>query len=209
MSQPVLTPLTEAAIFLAVRRRGWRGPGPRAARGRQRAEAVGGVPDPRGRADVRGRVSGRPVGSAVRRHRARPGCTRFREIVGGASHAPSRPPATCSSTSGPGGWICASSWPSGSPNACGVRRVVDEVHGFRSFDERDLLGFVDGTENPDGQEADRRGRGRRRGRCLRRRQLRDRPELRPRPAGLGRTGRGGAGAVIGRTKLSDIEFPTR
>jgi porphyrinogen peroxidase len=28
--------------------------------------------------------------------------------------------------------------------------VVDEVHGFRSFDERDLLGFVDGTENPEG-----------------------------------------------------------
>jgi putative iron-dependent peroxidase len=27
--------------------------------------------------------------------------------------------------------------------------VVDEVHGFRSFDERDLLGFVDGTENPE------------------------------------------------------------
>ena len=34
---------------------------------------------------------------------------------------------------------------------CG--RVVDEVHGFRSFDERDLLGFVDGTENPGGMEA--------------------------------------------------------
>ena len=32
-------------------------------------------------------------------------------------------------------------------------KVVDEVHGFRSFDERDLLGFVDGTENPDGQAA--------------------------------------------------------
>jgi putative iron-dependent peroxidase len=31
--------------------------------------------------------------------------------------------------------------------------VVDEVHGFRSFDERDLLGFVDGTENPEGQAA--------------------------------------------------------
>jgi porphyrinogen peroxidase len=29
-------------------------------------------------------------------------------------------------------------------------RIVDEVHGFRSFDERDLLGFVDGTENPEG-----------------------------------------------------------
>jgi porphyrinogen peroxidase len=32
-------------------------------------------------------------------------------------------------------------------------QMVDEVHGFRSFDERDLLGFVDGTENPEGQAA--------------------------------------------------------
>jgi len=31
--------------------------------------------------------------------------------------------------------------------------VIDEVHGFRSFDERDLLGFVDGTENPEGEGA--------------------------------------------------------
>jgi putative iron-dependent peroxidase len=30
---------------------------------------------------------------------------------------------------------------------------VDEVHGFRYFDDRDLLGFVDGTENPRGQDA--------------------------------------------------------
>ncbi len=30
---------------------------------------------------------------------------------------------------------------------------VDEVHGFRYFDERDLLGFVDGTENPTGAAA--------------------------------------------------------
>lgn len=28
--------------------------------------------------------------------------------------------------------------------------IVDEVHGFRYFDDRDLLGFVDGTENPRG-----------------------------------------------------------
>jgi len=32
-------------------------------------------------------------------------------------------------------------------------RVVDEVHGFKYFDERDLLGFVDGTENPTGPAA--------------------------------------------------------
>jgi putative iron-dependent peroxidase len=30
---------------------------------------------------------------------------------------------------------------------------VDEVHGFRYFDDRDLIGFVDGTENPTGQLA--------------------------------------------------------
>jgi len=31
--------------------------------------------------------------------------------------------------------------------------VVDEVHGFRYFEDRDLLGFVDGTENPTGDLA--------------------------------------------------------
>lgn len=31
--------------------------------------------------------------------------------------------------------------------------VVDEVHGFTYFDERDLLGFVDGSENPQGGAA--------------------------------------------------------
>jgi putative iron-dependent peroxidase len=30
---------------------------------------------------------------------------------------------------------------------------VDEVHGFRYLDARDILGFVDGTENPTGQAA--------------------------------------------------------
>jgi putative iron-dependent peroxidase len=35
----------------------------------------------------------------------------------------------------------------------GAAAVIDEVHGFRSFDERDLLGFVDGTENPEGEGA--------------------------------------------------------
>jgi putative iron-dependent peroxidase len=30
---------------------------------------------------------------------------------------------------------------------------VDEVHGFRYFDDRDLMGFVDGTENPRGEAA--------------------------------------------------------
>jgi len=37
----------------------------------------------------------------------------------------------------------------------GVGEIVDEVHGFKYFDERDLLGFVDGTENPVGETARR------------------------------------------------------
>ncbi|MBP6346678.1 MAG: Dyp-type peroxidase, partial [Neisseriaceae bacterium] len=30
---------------------------------------------------------------------------------------------------------------------------IDEVQGFRYFDARSMVGFVDGTENPEGQEA--------------------------------------------------------
>jgi len=35
----------------------------------------------------------------------------------------------------------------------GAVTVADEVHGFRYFDERDIIGFVDGTENPVGPAA--------------------------------------------------------
>ena len=34
--------------------------------------------------------------------------------------------------------------------------VADEVHGFRYFDDRDVIGFVDGTENPRGEQRKRR-----------------------------------------------------
>ncbi|WP_112239855.1 Dyp-type peroxidase [Kribbella monticola] len=36
----------------------------------------------------------------------------------------------------------------------GAATVIDEVHGFKYFEMRDLLGFVDGTENPAGPEAE-------------------------------------------------------
>jgi len=36
----------------------------------------------------------------------------------------------------------------------GAVSVEDEVHGFKFFDDRDLIGFVDGTENPVAQAAD-------------------------------------------------------
>ncbi|MEV5540669.1 Dyp-type peroxidase [Saccharopolyspora shandongensis] len=35
----------------------------------------------------------------------------------------------------------------------GAVTILDEVHGFKYWDERDLLGFVDGTENPTGVAA--------------------------------------------------------
>jgi putative iron-dependent peroxidase len=35
----------------------------------------------------------------------------------------------------------------------GAVSPVDEVHGFQYFDDRDLIGFVDGTENPTDQAA--------------------------------------------------------
>jgi putative iron-dependent peroxidase len=35
----------------------------------------------------------------------------------------------------------------------GAVSATDEVHGFKYFDDRDLLGFVDGTENPVDQAA--------------------------------------------------------
>lgn len=39
-------------------------------------------------------------------------------------------------------------------NALGsAATVIDEVQGFTYFDNRDLLGFVDGTENPEGEDA--------------------------------------------------------
>jgi putative iron-dependent peroxidase len=35
----------------------------------------------------------------------------------------------------------------------GAVSAVDEVHGFQYFDDRDLIGFVDGTENPTNEAA--------------------------------------------------------
>ena len=67
---------------------------------------------------------------------------------------PYRPPVTCSFISAPGGWTCASSCAAQlTKRLVGRAEVVDEVHGFKYFDERDLLGFVDGTENPTGAAA--------------------------------------------------------
>ena len=161
-----------------------------------RAAALGRLPSPRGRAHLRRRHRrSSVVGSAVRR--AAPG--RAAPVPGvrrgdrTARRADAR--ATCSSTSAPHRLDLCFELPSGSWTGCaGSAAVVDEVHGFRSFDERDLLGFVDGTENPDGRGGGRAVTDRRRGPGVRRRQLRRRAEVPARPDGLERAAGRGAGA---------------
>ena len=206
--QAILTPLTEAAIFLVVTvDAGGEDAVARAARGRARAAAVGRVPHPRGRADVRRRRRVGGLGSAVRRA-ASGGAAPVPGVRGRASRRGSPRRATCCSTSAPTAWTSASSSRSGSTSRlAGCARVVDEVHGFRSFDERDLLGFVDGTENPEGAAAAAAVLDRRRGPGVRRRQLRHRAEVRPRPRRAGtRCAVEEQERAVGRTKLVDIEL---
>ena len=62
--------------------------------------------------------------------------------------------ATCCSTSAPSAWILCFELATQIMARIGnAVSPVDEVHGFRYFDDRDLIGFVDGTENPRGEAA--------------------------------------------------------
>ena len=83
--------------------------------------------------------------------------------------------------------------------------TVDEVHGFGYFDQRDLLGFVDGTENPEAGGARRRADRRRRpgfaggSYVIVQKYLHD-------LAGWNALPTETQERIIGRTKLSDIEL---
>jgi len=89
----------------------------------------------------------------------------------------------------------------------GSATVADEVHGFRYFDERDLIGFVDGTESPSGRVAVTAGivgdddpefaGG---SYVIVQKYLHDIPAWNALPVEEQER-------VIGRTKLDDIEFP--
>ncbi len=152
--QAILTPLTEAAIFLTV------------------TIDAGGEDPVR---ELLGDVSGlkRSVGfripegeltcvvgigaSAWERLFGSPGPSGlhpFREIRGARHDAPSTPGDLLFHIRARRLDLCFELAQRVTERLRGCGRVIDEVHGFRSFDERDLLGFVDGTENPDGQEAD-------------------------------------------------------
>jgi putative iron-dependent peroxidase len=153
MSEPqaILTPLTEAAIFLVLT-----------------------VEDPEEVRDVLADVSGlrRSVGFRLPEggltcvtgigsdlwHRLfgaplPAGLHPFREVAGPRHTAPATPGDLLFHIRAHRFDLCFELADHLTRRLRGAARVVDEVHGFRSFDERDLLGFVDGTENPEGAAA--------------------------------------------------------
>src|SRR5580698_7510507 len=77
----------------------------------------------------------------------------FREIRAGARHAVSTPGDLLFHIRAKHMDLCFELTAQIMARIGDVVSAVDEVHGFRYFDERDLIGFVDGTENPSGQAA--------------------------------------------------------
>ncbi len=77
----------------------------------------------------------------------------FRELTGTVHHAPATPGDLLFHIRHERMDLCFEFVTQAMSRLAGAVTVVDEVHGFRYFDERDLLGFVDGTENPVGAAA--------------------------------------------------------
>jgi putative iron-dependent peroxidase len=75
----------------------------------------------------------------------------FREIRAGARHAVSTPGDLLFHIRAKRMDLCFEVATQIMARIGGAVLPVDEVHGFRYFDDRDLLGFVDGTENPRGE----------------------------------------------------------
>jgi porphyrinogen peroxidase len=75
----------------------------------------------------------------------------FREITSGPRHAVSTPGDMLFHIRAKRMDLCFEMAAQIMARLGGAASAVDEVHGFRYFDDRDLLGFVDGTENPRGE----------------------------------------------------------
>jgi len=151
--QAVLTPITEAAIFLTLTI----DPGGEASV-RDTLSAVSGLRRSVGFRIPEGELTcvvG--IGAAAWDHlfgRPRPaGLHPFRELNGPRHHAPSTAGDLFFHIRAHRLDLCFELAQHVTERLRGSARVVDEVHGFRSFDERDVLGFVDGTENPEGPAA--------------------------------------------------------
>jgi putative iron-dependent peroxidase len=152
-SQPVLTPLTEAAIFLVVTVREGSESDVRDLLGDVSglARSVG-FREPDGElrcvvgigSDLWDRLVGTPKPA---------GLHPFRELVGACHTAPATPGDLLFHLRARRMDLCFEFAKQVMRRLAGRADLVDETHGFKYFDERDLLGFVDGTENPSGPAA--------------------------------------------------------
>jgi porphyrinogen peroxidase len=151
--QPVLSPLTESAIFLVLTvHRGGEGLVRDLLSDLQGLQRTVGFRVPDGAlavvagvgSDLWGRLfSGpRPVGLHP-----------FRELDGGVHRAPSTPGDLLLHIRAHQMDLCFELAGQVMDRIGGSVAIVEEVHGFKYFEVRDLLGFVDGTENPVGPDA--------------------------------------------------------
>ncbi|HEY7174356.1 MAG TPA: Dyp-type peroxidase [Micromonosporaceae bacterium] len=152
-SQPVLTPLTEAAIFLVVTVHDGAEDGVRDLFSDVSAivRSVG-FREPDGElrcvvgigSELWDRLFGGPRPAELHP---------FREIAGARHTAVATPGDILFHIRGRRMDLCFEFAAQVMKRLDGLAEVVDETHGFKYFDERDLLGFVDGTENPAGATA--------------------------------------------------------
>jgi len=95
----------------------------------------------------------RRMGPVLRRAEAE-GLHPFREIRGSHHAVASRVTSLSYPLHANGSVLRAGDADHGAAQRRGLH--ADEVHGFNYFDDRDLIGFVDGTENPVEQAVSRR-----------------------------------------------------
>jgi putative iron-dependent peroxidase len=155
IAQPVAAPLTRAAIFLVTTLnpgvdnratvRSFCGDLAALLRAVEFRDLEGGLSCVMGvGSDAWGRLFGRP-----RPAKLQP----FREIRAGARHAVSTPGDVLFHIRAKRMDLCFELATQIIARIGDAVSPVDEVHGFRYFEDRDLLGFVDGTENPRGEAA--------------------------------------------------------
>lgn len=153
--QPIVAPLTHAAIFLVVTLK--EGAQTRTAV-RGLAADLSGLLRAVGFRDLEDRLScvmaiGSDAWDRIFEDQPRPPDLHpFREIHG-TYHAPSTPGDLLFHIRATRQDLCFEMATHLMERLDGVVASTDEVHGFKYFDQRDLLGFVDGTENPVGAEA--------------------------------------------------------
>ncbi|MFE9171724.1 Dyp-type peroxidase [Streptomyces kebangsaanensis] len=153
--QPVLSPLTNAAIFLVVTIDPGGEPVVRELlsdlNGLQRAVGFRATPD--GKLSVVASI-GSPAWDRLFAGPRPADLHRFRELAGARHRAISTPGDLLFHVRAARPDLCFALAVEIMERLRAVVTVRDEVHGFKYFDVRDLLGFVDGTENPTGPAAD-------------------------------------------------------